>query len=140
MAKRLYPPVLGGTLPSCYEYPEGTVSMTVPFSMNKTVGSEDIGSFMIRVKTTSTDRLVIEQEVPKQGIMDTMFSTLKVSLPAAPFHHYAIGTFFKVQLAYKHKIDGTIGYYSSLAIIKYTSKPEVTISSLNLATVNMDQT
>lgn len=139
MAKRLYPPVLGGTLPSCYEYPEGTVTLTVPFSMNKTVGSEQVGSFMIRVKTTSTDRLVIEQEVPKQGIMDAMFCTLKVSLPAAPFKHYSIGTFFKVQLAYNNIIDGTPGYYSSLAIIKYTSKPEVTISSLKLSTVNMDQ-
>ena len=140
MSRRLYPPVLGGTLPSCYEYPEGTVTLTVPFSMNKTVGSDEVGSFMIRVKTTSTDRLVTEQKVPKQGIMDTMFSTLTVSLPAAPFKNYAIGTYFKVQLAYVDAIDNTVGYYSSLSIIKYTSKPEVTISSLNLNTVNMDQT
>ena len=83
MIGRLYPPVLGGTLPSCYFVPnesepeKGTVSITVPFSMNKTVGSGEISGYAIRIKTTSTDKLIVEQTFDaKACIIDGTFATL----------------------------------------------------------------
>ena len=146
MIGRLYPPVLGGTLPSCYFVPneqepeKGTVSITVPFSMNKTVGSGEISGYAIRIKTTSTDKLIVEQTFgAKACIIDGTFATLSAVFSDQPniFRHYSIGTYFKVQIAY---IDNTgeIGYYSSIAIIKYTSKPEISIASLDENIINMD--
>jgi hypothetical protein len=46
-----------------------------------------------------------------------------------------VGQFYKVQIAYK-STTGVVGYYSSIAVIKYTSKPTLTINSLNTTDLN----
>ena len=62
MAK-LYPPHLDGTVPSFYSiYPNsGTdreTKITIPFALNKTVGSSDIQGFAIKIKTIQSNTLL----------------------------------------------------------------------------------
>jgi hypothetical protein len=46
-----------------------------------------------------------------------------------------VGAFYKIQLAYKNK-SNEIGYFSSVAMCKYTSKPTLSIRNLNNEKVN----
>ena len=51
MAK-LYPPNIGGTIPAfCRD--GGTVKLTVPFSMNRAVGTAEIAGFVLKMKTVN---------------------------------------------------------------------------------------
>ena len=51
------PPNISGTLPSFYNS-GGTVNITVPFSMNKTVSFNEVWGFSLRIKTTNTDTVI----------------------------------------------------------------------------------
>ena len=61
MAK-LYPPIIPGTLPAFY----GTVTnITVPFSMNKAVNTNEISGFSLKIKTAYSNTLLGTLEYPK---------------------------------------------------------------------------
>lgn len=49
---------------------------------------------------------------------------------------FNVGQFYKVQLAFVDQF-GEIGYYSTIAVIKFTTKPTVTIEGLQLGAVNL---
>jgi len=49
MAK-LYPPTINENIPAFYEE-NGTVKITVPFSMNRAVLKDDISGFILKIKT-----------------------------------------------------------------------------------------
>ena len=137
MAK-LYPPIISGTLPAFYT--DGTVTkITVPFSMNKAVNTEDIDGFALKLKTAYSNTLIDVLKIyrfnstPKEITFiwetDGDNGTLSKIKP---------GQFLKVQLAYIN-IDNnteTIGYYSTVGIIKYTIKPEISVESLSLESIN----
>lgn len=121
---KLYPPNIAGTIPSFYSSTEGT-TLVVPFSMNKTVSASQVGGFSLRVKTTTTDVVI--------GILssvrwDSAESSLAVEFKADPIvGKLSIGKFYKIQLAYINAVDHSIGYYSTLGIVKYTVQPVVNI-------------
>ena len=50
MAK-LYPPIIGGSLPACYKDKSGTVVITVPFSMNRAVSIYEINGLKLKIKS-----------------------------------------------------------------------------------------
>ena len=134
---RLYPPNISGTLPSFYSTNLGT-TLVVPFSMNKTVGVSQILSFKLRIKTTSTDVLY--------GIVDSTDwnkneASLAVNfiLPEIVAKKLTVGAFYKIQLAYVDSAN-IVGYYSTVAIIKYTAKPRVEIVGLSGTTTNINMT
>lgn len=120
MAK-LNPPYIEGSLPAFY----GTV-LTVPFTMNQTVSDLNILSFTAKLKTIQSNTLVL---------CNPQFSSYSKENRAVEFfianpELLTIGQYYKLQLAY---IDttGTIGYYSTVGIIKYTTEPEVSIIKSN---------
>ena len=49
---------------------------------------------------------------------------------------FNVGQFYKVQLAYIDE-NGDEGYYSTTAVVKFTTKPDVTIEGLKLGAVNL---
>ena len=46
---KLYPPIIGDTIPAFYEE-NGAAIITVPFSLNRAVNIGDIGGFRIKIK------------------------------------------------------------------------------------------
>lgn len=136
---QLYPPTIAGTLPSFYKTKvNGTATIAVPFSMNKTTKISDVSGFSLRIKTTNTDILY--------GIVTSKVWSQDVAAPVASFiiddailNRLTVGSFYKVQLAYIDKY-GVTGYYSSVGIMKCTSEPTVEISDFSLDTTNVNQT
>lgn len=143
---KLYPPILERTIPAFYTDSEGTV-LTVPFSMNRAVDLEDVHGFQLKIKTVQTSstegmgtlsyvgkpiyaadskNYYVQFEVT-DNFLDPNIITQK--------EKFKIGNFYKIQLAY---IDNNeeIGYFSTVSIVKYTTKPEVYIEDLNENTLN----
>jgi hypothetical protein len=51
MGVKLYPPVVENTLPACYRDEKGMVTITIPFSMNRSVSAAQVGGFQLKIKT-----------------------------------------------------------------------------------------
>lgn len=133
ISEKLYPPTINGTLPAFYGEKNGNgavvARITVPFSMNRAVSSSEIGGFSLKIKTVQSNTLLAIVSSDGEDISNVL-SNRKVSftLQEGILAKIKIGQFLKVQLAYKSKDEGnTVGYYSTVGIIKYTSKPIVYI-------------
>lgn len=51
---------------------------------------------------------------------------------------FEVGMFYKVQIAYSDSTSPTgLGYWSTVAVVKFTTKPDVTIEGLKLGKVNL---
>lgn len=118
MANKLYPPYLDGTLPAF----AGNV-LTVPFTHNAIISNADVSNMQL--------------------IIYDLFGSKQAELEAQNFNFYdsvayfnipkdvlTIGIYYKVQLAYIDK-TGQVGYYSTVAVVKYTSQPVITIDGLH---------
>lgn len=138
MAK-LYPPNIAGTLPSFYIPSAGTTTLVVPFSMNKTVSPNQVKGFSLRIKTTNTDILYGVLESDNWNKAEAVNPQVSFIVPDRILNKLVIGQFYKVQLAYID-LDGIIGYYSTVGIMKFTSQPRVEISGFNLSITNLNRT
>lgn len=120
MAK-LYPPIIEGTIPAFWGD-----SITIPFSMNKVVNKAEIAGFSIKIKT-------VQNNLHLMTLMSSSFDlneyTATFSLTEEDIRKFNSGQYYKVQMAYVD-IHNTIGYYSTVGVIKRTTRPEVTIQTL----------
>lgn len=130
---RLPPPNVAGTIPSFYSTDLGT-SLEVPFSMNTMVNKTAVGGFQLRLKTTSTDIVLMNMESDNYTLNTEQMSVI-FNLESIR-NNLVTGNFYKVQIAYVDKESGVIGYYSTVAIVKYTSKPNIEIVGLNKQSVS----
>ena len=113
-----YPPILEGVLPAFY----GNF-IKVPFTMNRAVDIGKIQGFKIKIKTIQSNSLVLEQETNSwdKNNLIIIFKNLSSNKLQAPNH-------YKVQIAYIGT-DNKASPYSTVGIIKYTTKPKVTASA-----------
>jgi hypothetical protein len=74
MAK-LYPPIIEGSLPAFCSN-NGTVNITVPFSMNKAVSANSIEGFSLKIKTVSSNTYLLSFKwlLDGNGITDTVIN------------------------------------------------------------------
>ena len=142
MGVRLYPPLLEGTLPAFYldsaEEGKGCGIMRIPFSYNRAINIQEVSeSAEIKFKTVQNDailgvtfgRLKKEEQVIEVEIKNNFdVNTGKIN--------FVIGNYYKVQIAFINKQGNTVGYYSTVGVIKCTAKPTVTIDQLVEDTVN----
>ena len=125
MAK-LYPPQLEGTIPAFYGK-----KLIVPFIMNKTVGWNEIqqdSGFHLMVKSIQNNNVIynIASSSYNKDKCEAYFDIAddKINL-------FKIGNSYKIQIAYRgNDSEEIIGYYSTVAIVKYTTKPDVSIVDL----------
>ena len=122
MAK-LYPPYLEGTIPAFYGN-----SITVPFAMNRAVGKNEIRGFSLLIKSIQTgNQLGKELKAFKYDLENgTATFNLNSDLNSTK---YLVGQSYKFQLAYIGN-GGSVGYYSTVAIAKYTEPPTIEIKNL----------
>lgn len=136
MAK-LFPPLIEGAIPAFYPEENGTIKIIVPFSMNRAVGSVQVKGFALKAKTVQSTTYLftyIEKDINKFNMEDSCYVEFEVSQEDKD--KLKKGQFYKFQLAY---IDntGTVGYYSTVGVAKYTTKPEVAIQGLEHGIINM---
>jgi len=70
--EKLYPPIIGGSLPACYKDKSGTVVITVPFSMNRAVDSKLIGGFRIKIKTVQSNTFLKTLDIVGSDLIKTL--------------------------------------------------------------------
>ena len=143
MAK-LYPPYIEGTLPAFCLNSAGDGTITIPFAHNQAVSKADIGSkIYVKVKTVQNDVLMGSDSADWTETVDskTVIGDGQVVIPVSGYSALngnwpmQIGQFYKIQLAYGDK-NNIVGYYSTVGVIKCTSKPEVTIVDMSEDKVN----
>lgn len=112
MAK-LNPPVIEGVVPAFY----GS-TIEVPFSMNQTVGENSYVGFSLKLKTVQSNYYLGEVSCSGKDAIFTLGTNITQKLN--------IGQYYKIQIAYIDK-TGLIGYYSTVATIKYTTEPSISV-------------
>lgn len=129
MAK-LYPPQINGTIPAFY-YSEGAAKIVVPFTMNRAVAVGEVAGFALKIKTINGNL--------KGVVTNTSSVVLVASNASVTFFpkdiKFLVGQYYKIQLAYIDK-SGVIGYYSTVGIIKCTTRPIVQIEGLSFGKTN----
>ena len=134
MAK-LYPPFIEGTIPAFFEDEKGAVTLTVPFSMNKMVGINDIKGFELKIKTAQTGLLIGTIQSDLFDITSDCNVFFNLSNIKNKINK---GQYYKIQIAYIDK-QNVVGYYSTLGIVKYTTKPKISIVGLDKNKTNNHQ-
>lgn len=140
MSVKLYPPYINGTLPAFWlNYDaSGTqvvgASITIPFSDNP-AANDSIRGYSLRLRTASTGSYLFEPIYTQQK--DTENNTVTFTLTATQAKKLNEGQFYKAQVAYCGNAGkNDTGYYSTVGIIKCTSKPKISISNLSLENIN----
>lgn len=126
----LYPPQINEIIPAFYG---GT--LTVPFSMNATVGDNDYIGFQLYIKSIYDNKIVINDL--KTSNIDKLNHIATFSLDGEQIEKLNIGTHYKIQMAYYN--DDTVGYFSQVATIKYTAAPVIKIGGLDNKITNLNQ-
>lgn len=131
MAIKLYPPLIEGSIPAFY----GTV-LTVPFTMNRVVSKNAIDGIAIKIKTIQSGLYILDM---KASLDDITFDTIcTANFKLDNENLLKEGQYYKIQIAYIDT-DGITGYFSSVATVKYTSEPTVSIVNLNFDAQNIHQ-
>ena len=131
MAIKLYPPLIEGSIPAFH----GTV-LTVPFTMNRVVSKNAIDGIAIKIKTIQSGLYILNAEASLDDITFDTICTANFKFDNANL--LKEGQYYKIQIAYI-ATDKTIGYFSSVATVKYTSEPTVSIANLNVNAQNTHQ-
>lgn len=132
---KLYPPYIEGTIPAFY----GNY-LKVPFQMNKAVGQREVIGISLKIKTVQSNTYLATCNayyIQKPDINTTSYVSFEPDCFAlfdlSDYMGKKIfyeGQFYKIQIAYISAQNGDIGYYSTVGITKYTTRPVVTIETL----------
>ena len=152
MANKLYPPQIAGALPAFYINYDGSntvvsgASIRIPFTQSAAVSNSEIGCFVLRLRTASTGSYLFPP------IYSTNFNLgskeVTFNLPSKYAKMLNEGQYYKAQIAYCRTVtidsyDNVIGddpgYFSTVGIIKCTSRPTVYINNLTQQSVNFFQ-
>lgn len=128
MATRLYPPYINGTIPAF----SGT-TLVVPFSLNRAVGAGEIKAIELKMRSVNG---ILKETVRSTRFISTgtgaeAYFEVKKSL-------YTVGQHYKVQIAFIDHSDN-VGYYSTVGVVKYTTKPILTIEGLSADSSDINQ-
>ena len=139
MANKLYPPYIEGTLPAfCISYDSSNTvvkeaTIDIPFTPNVAVGQTEVKGLILRLRTASTGSYLFE---PIQSIsysLDKGIATFKLTANQAKLLNE--GQYYKIQIAYVSS-ENDPGYFSTVGVIKCTSKPKIYINNLSQESVN----
>lgn len=117
---RLSPPQIGSKIPAFYGE-----SLSVPFILNKAVSIAQVKNIAIIIRTVSTNSQIMTGYATSYYYnydKHCYYANFNIENNFTPL----IGQFYKVSLACVG-LDDTIGFYSTTGVIKYTTKPSVTI-------------
>ena len=140
-------PIIEGTLPAFYVNETGIAVITVPFSMSRAVNRNEVSGFSLKIKSLQGSEYLGTFKT-KTG-MDYTEMVVKFELTRSSTDKYGNdilqglgdsitltkGAFYKAQIAYINNQD-EVGYYSTVGIIKYTTKPNVSIANLSTSQNN----
>lgn len=126
VVEKLYPPTISGSIPAFYDE-NGAVSITVPFSMNRAVSASSVGGFALKIKTAQSNVWLTTLEIRNIEDISGYIANRQITFSwnDSARNKIKLGQYLKFQLAYIAKTTGVTGYFSTVAIGKYTSKPTI---------------
>lgn len=144
VAEKPYSPILGASIPAFYEE-NGTAVISVPFSMNRAVSARSVYSFTLKIKTAQSNiylkSLESDSDSTQTYIGDRVVKFYWTNFNAEEgVNKVKVGQYLKVQLAYnapvfdangENIIGHTPGYFSTVAVVKFTSKPKIYIKDMS---------
>ena len=134
MALKLYPPNIEGTIPAFY----GAV-LTVPFSMNKAVAKKDVYGMQIKIKAIQSGAYILTADTINVEFDPACIAHFNFSEQSAK-SRLKVGQHYKIQIAYiANDEEKTVGYFSTVGVVKYTYQPFVSIEGLETGIINMHQ-
>ena len=134
MTIKLYPPNIEGTIPAFY----GTV-LTVPFSMNKAVAKKDVYGMQVKIKSIQSGAYILTDLTTNVTFDPSCAASFDFSENASR-NRLKVGQHYKIQIAYiANDENRTVGYFSTVGVVKYTAAPFVTIDGLKVNEINMHQ-
>lgn len=139
MAK-LFPPVIEGIVPAFYqEEKNGNIAVVIPFSMNRAVSQSQVKGLVVKVKTVQSSSYIYTKKV-KDSVDYELENSCWVRVYINPLQVTQMkkGQYYKFQIAYIDN-DDNIGYYSTVGVGKYTTKPDIYIGDLKEGTINTHQ-
>lgn len=120
MAK-LFPPLIDGVIPAFYK--DGNkIKITIPFSLNRTVSPTQIQGIIMKIKTTQSNTYLFTIEQRD----NLYYNNSQVIFYIEDNGKLKVGNFYKIQIAFIGLTE--IGYYSSVGVGKYTTKPQIYIN------------
>ena len=120
-------PIIEGTLPAFY-LEKGIATIAVPFSRSRAVSDYEVSGYHLKIKNLQGSEYLLN--VPHSRYNSNK-STVYFDIPEETVKNvFSIGSFYKAQLAYVDN-NKEVGYYSTVGVVKYTTKPEVSILNLN---------
>lgn len=130
---KLYPPYIEGIIPSFSLVSGMGTVITVPFSMNRAVSQNEISNFSLKVKNIISNDYILTLTADSYNYdkNEVYFSLLPTE--AAVLN---IGQHYKIQLAYID-VNGEVGYYSTVGVIKCTDTVQATIEGLSNIQTNI---
>lgn len=128
--EKLYPPIINEKLPAVYGE-----KISIPFLLNRAVGIEKDFKMSLIVTTLQSNTVLYNikdgrwrydtQEnlyYAEFNLISKIYKEIKLN----------VGQYYKIQIAFVDtKNNDQIGFYSSIGIIKYTTKPKAEIINLN---------
>ena len=111
--------------------------------MNRAVSSSQVGGFALKVKTVQSSSYLFTAQVTNPlfyELEDSTYvqfvlrSTNEEQKPIIDKLHK--GQFYKIQLAYLDA-GGQVGYYSTVGVAKYTTKPKIHVNDFVEGFINM---
>lgn len=136
MATKLYPPIIEETLPAFYKQNDNYI-IKIPFMMNKTVSYNIISGFALTLRNILGGKYIFTNKYVETPIYNRETSEVIFSIPSSELQNPIYeGSFYKAQIAYQAK-DKTVGYYSTVGIIKCVARPTVFIENLDVGNVNV---
>ena len=123
MADKLLPPFISTKLPAFDN------SLVIEFDMNRSVGLSDITGMSLIIKTANSGKIL--QTLTTNTIPTYNQATGKYTIEFGNISGLQIGQYYKLQLAYIGGGSNDVGYYSSAGIIKKTTRPSLSLPSLD---------
>lgn len=129
MSISLYPPQLEGKLSAFAVSDEGSTRIAIPYRLNKAISFDDFThiTIMIKAVTSGTIKWTGDSSECKLSSSDLKSYYAIFTIPHTEFTP-TVGNYYKIQIAFKK--DSNKSNWSNVGVIKCTSTPSATISSL----------
>lgn len=126
---KLYPPSIEGKLPAF----AGT-SLRIPFGLNRAVSMTQVSRMRVIIKAVKSNKIILDKISGNDSFEGISSYNEVTGNYYAVFDlkdrvDLAIGQYYKVQIAFVD-LQGEVGYYSSIGVIKCTTYPIIEIPSL----------
>lgn len=135
MAK-LFPPIIEGIVPAFYDNENGMIEVVIPFSMNRAVSQSQVKGLAIKIKTVQSSNYLYTGKITdniEYELEDNCWVRAQINKQEVP--QMKVGQSYKFQIAYIGA-SGEVGYYSTVGVGKYTTKPVVEIMGMTRGELN----